>query len=457
MFALFYLLLSGLLVYVCARRATIIAPPTVWNIYIFVSLLVYEWAVVTGLSRKHSVFSAMPLDYVAVPYHSVFLFFLAMQLFAIATTIGLPKPRSWIIFDTSVVLRYAHILTGGTALLVMAGLWAVSAWHFAAIDRDVLWLNYDYKSIKDPDGIGASGIFARLYHFAFRFVGLIAMAASVIYIHRKAWLHFALSAGLVAYALMFLLADNSRWAPVYFACALVMNYIVSKRPFGALTWINLVLVFVTFAKVLSGRSDLKQGVSSIGDGFAGLSLAKVPMYLEGFMTNIFPAALNFANAVVIDGTHAFAYKIRAFSPFPGFMDNYQAIQEQFQIKLAPSVPMSAFGEAYSFGWMYMAVFLAACFVWLRTVTRLLLNKFDAPALFLAILSYYFVVKLGSYAIRLSWRLMLIVIIAGFILHQRRKIVAKREARQKSAIAMRRAMVDRQRLQPGDTPPGLVAR
>ena len=438
MFALFYLLLSGFLVYVCARRATIIAPPTVWNIYFFVSLLVYEWAVFTGLSRKHSVFSAMPLDHVAIPYHTVFLFFLAMQLFAIATTIGLPKPRSWIIFDTSVVLRYAHILTGGTTLLVMAGLWAVSAWHFAAIDRDVLWLNYEYKSIKDPDGIGASGIFARLYHFAFRFVGLIAMAASVIYFHRRAWLHLGLSAGLVAYALMFLLADNSRWVPIYFACVAAMNYIVGKRPLGILTWVNVFLVFATFAKVLSGRSMPKQGVSTISDGFSQLSFSSVPTYLEGFAINIFPSALNFANAVLIEAGHSFEYKLKSFSPFLGLIDNFEATRLASQVKLAPSVPMGAFGEVYSFGWLYMIVFFGGCFVWLRSMTRLLIVKPSASSLIMAMMSVYLIVTIFSYSLRTSWRTLIIIAIIAFVLNQRHAIQMKRDARRRRAAMMRQA-------------------
>jgi len=440
--AIVYLILSGFLVYVAARRATLIAPVTVWNLYLFLSLLVYEWIVLTGLSRKESVFSSMPLDLVAIPYHTTYLFFLAMQLFALTALIGLPKPKSWLFFDASSILKYAKYICGGSALLVLAGFWLLSAIHFASINLEVLWLNFEYKTIKDPVGIGATGVFARIYHFGFRFVGLAAVAAGVIYYHRGAWLHLILTLGLISYSLLFLLADNSRWVPVYFAAAAVVNYVVSKRPLGILTWLNSLLVFVTFAKVLSDRSNPQQGVSTIMEGFGNLSLSNLVAYIEGFFTNLFPAALNFANSVVIDGTHGVAYKIASFSPLPGFIDNFQAIDFKYQIKLAPTVPMGAYGEVYLFGWAYMLLFFSIAFYWLRIVTRLIINRLDASALILVILSYYFIVKLGSYAVRQSWRLMLIVIVVAVILEANRRSVARRESRRHRRLVAAQAAVSR---------------
>ncbi len=423
--SILYLSLSGFLAFVCAQRTRLLAPPTIWSLYILVSLLVYEWVVRTGLTKKDSVFSAMPLDHVAKPYHTVFLFFLAMQVLAVVSTVGLPRPRQQLSFDRTVILRYMDGIVGKGSLLVLFAFWVMSAWHFALIDRDVLWRNYEYLMITDPIGIGADNLFASVYHVIFRFIGLVAVAASVVYMRRGAWIHFVLSAGLAVYPMIFLLASNSRLAAIYFACAAIVNVMISRRPLGLFTWVSVGLVLLTFTKVLIGRGLPIQGISAIDEGFAAIEFQKIPLYLEGFVTNVFPIALNFANTVVLDPNHVFEYKIKSFSPLFGFMDNFQATRQAYEIRISAANPISAFGEVFSFGWKFLLVFLAGCFIWMRSVSRLIIEKLDALAILLSIMSIFLVATMGSYSLRTSWRVMLIVTIIALVLHGRRRLASRR--------------------------------
>jgi len=296
-----YLSVSFFLALLCARRATIISPATVWCIYLFLCLVVYEWVITTNLTRADSVFSGMPLQYVAEPYHQTYIYFIFFQIIAIASVLGIRRPRRWFNFDAAPLIKLARASRGNLALLILLVLVLLSVLHFIAIDKSVLWLNYEYKSIKNPASIGATDPLSRIYHFLFRFVGLVAIALCVVYWHSKAIPHFLVAFALASYALLFLLADNSRWVPVYFICVLIVNFSLSKRPLGALFWVNLSLVFITFAKVLTGRSLPTQGVASIIPGFYELEFSQIAFYAEGFFTNIFPGALNFANTLALDG------------------------------------------------------------------------------------------------------------------------------------------------------------
>jgi len=82
--------------------------------------------------------------------------------------------------------------------------------------------------------------------------------------------------------------------------------------------------------------------------------------------------------------------------------------------------MSAIGEVWSFGIGYMAFFFLVVMFWLRTTSRLIIAKIDIPALLIAVPSYYFIIKLFSYALRASWRLMILVTLIALYVEYRRK-------------------------------------
>lgn len=361
-------------------------------------------------------FSAMPMEDLQIYQTQVILTFFLLTLVALLAQIGIPKPgpeeNSPIMAKSGVVPRQVEAtLSGVGALIVLLIFVAVTVYHFTAMDFAVLWRNNSYLAIKTPHFVGLTEPLSIFYHFGFRIVGLASIVMLFYYNPAKRPLHFAIVFALAAYAVLILLAGNSRWVPLYFFAAAGASQIGKGR--GALLWPILAAVGAfSFLIVINGRAQSEFGLSQIPHNMLRFAPSEIYRSLAGVFLNMFEGGLNLANSLRLSPVFTDRYQILSFSPFPSFIDGFSDIRDADKSKFALHVPMGGYGEVIHFAWPLKVLFVLILFLMFRSIGyfRIIANRYIFYGL--NIYAIYAIYLMPTYSMRTSWRHVIVICVAG---------------------------------------------
>jgi len=166
--------------------------------------------------------------------------------------------------------------------------------------------------------------------------------------HRLAFLAIA---PIAAFYLAYQMGDHTRAAAALVVAFALAHFAVSGSKAVLITG-GLMAVYLT-NYALFGRSEQAHGIASIPETIlvpGGIvwdnSLNTILNIAEGVFTT--------SEMFVFDVEYGTLYKLLSFSPFPSFIDGFEAIRAQNYVGLSGAATTSAFMESYAFGMAYFA-------------------------------------------------------------------------------------------------------
>lgn len=419
----FFVLGAGAVTWI-KRRTGFLAPVFIFAFFnyscVWALVLVQQFA--AGYDFQ---FSAMPVqDFSPVLNETIVAYSLLLGV-AVFSTLGI---RSGKREGVSIHEQLVMALTKGGRRLIMPA-WGllgvvitVQAIHLAAIDKSVLWSNDTYLLIKEPQTlVGLPLPIARVLQALLPWTGLLAIIIAAL-ARRSGRRTLNLAAFLLTvYPLLFVLAQNSRRAPLYVVVYMIGVLLLEQRNRIRLFKLigGSVLAVMFYLKVMINRGYYSeyQGIGTIWSGFMRIG-TEMPSILDstvGALMNIFQGALGFANAMLISPSYPLNYQVLSFSPLLSAFDGFSRVRELYLVKIRAMVPINAFGEVWHFHWLLLCVYLVVTYLWLRWSTIAWIRSGPLVSLFLTTFSTLVVVVGSQYPLRSSWRILLVVTVVSVFL------------------------------------------
>ncbi|MDF2233465.1 hypothetical protein P2H44_12970 [Albimonas sp. CAU 1670] len=425
------------------RRTAWFAPAVLWSGFCLAGILALWVVVVSGVHLPALGLSPMPTIRLGEQFAPTALFFSVQALIGPLSVLGWRPAAGPADAENGVggaSIRAAQALrealgrarASGAARLYALVAATVCALHLAMIDRDAFYLNSEYLSLADPtrNGVGA-GVGA----FVNNVLRPLALPAFLLLAirdrpegaaRRGPDLHAALLLGICAYAFAFSLAVYSRYLMVY-VFVFFMGRVFSHRRggTGAIVAFALytALILGCFVVALAGRGHATQGLASVLPVIEALDVGHLGWLAAKLGATSFDAGMSFANALRHAPVYDPGYQALSFSPLPSFLDGFDAGEMEQRINIY--VPFSAFGEAVHFHPLAPPLLFAAC---LAATRQLTLGFFrDGDALSAALFPLYLVclLKLQTYPIRASLRIVVAIAVISWLSVRWRRRAAER--------------------------------
>jgi len=372
----------------------------------FYILLPSNNIVFSGLSTEFS-FTAMPLNFNSKALYAANLQYFLLLTYGWLLTIFFSKTQAAqydIHFNFGILTKRQQLLITITLITTLILL----TLHFFSIDLNKFWYNHTYLLISNPTKLGIKNDLIRGIHFLIPFFGLISAGLILHFYYNRNYINLFLTTPIFLYPLIFMLAQNSRWAPLYFFI-MFLYCAISKKGNLIIYCFFIGIGFIVFLKVLIGRGLYNQGMSSIFDGLYKIRIDSLFFYFMGFLNNIGEGALGFANAELMAPAYDLKYKILSFSPFPSFIDGFSSIRSYNEIRISHHVPMSSIAEARWFGGFFLLLFHSSLIFLLKTANKVFYEtKGILPVIIIGFVSWA-IFTMNSYPIRNIYRITLLMI------------------------------------------------
>lgn len=427
------------------RRTAWFSPAVLWSGFCLAGILALWVVVVSGAHLPALGLSPMPTIRLGEQFAPTVLFFSVQALIGPLSVLGWRPaaeaagasdgPSERVPNRAAQALREAlgRARGSGAARFYALIAAAVCALHLAMIDRDAFYLNSEYLSLADPtrNGVGAGvGAFVNnvLRPLALPAFLLLAIRERPEGAARRGPdLQATLLLGICAYAFAFSLAVYSRYLMVY-VFVFFMGRVFSQRRGGAGAIVAFTLytalILGCFVVALAGRGHATQGLASVLPVIEALDVGHLGWLAAKLGATSFDAGMSFANALRHAPVYDPAYQTLSFSPLPSFLDGFDAGEMEQRINIY--VPFSAFGEAVHFHPLAPPLLFAAC---LAATRQLTLGFFrDGDALSAALFPLYLVclLKLQTYPIRASLRIVVAIAVVSWLSVRWRRRAALRE-------------------------------
>ncbi|GIW56599.1 MAG: hypothetical protein KatS3mg082_3003 [Nitrospiraceae bacterium] len=358
-------------------------------------------------------FTAMPWHRLGEVRWRVLLIYGFVMLAASVVSMDLRRPRDHV--GRRIPLQGRRWLT---LSLVAAGL-SLELYHFAELDKTVLWSGSDYLLLSNPVTAGIQSAAGRIAHFLLRPLGLLTAALATASFVERRRVEGTLLLLATLYPFLIVWAQNSRWAPLYLFAALLVLVVSSAG--RALAWkiLLVVLTFLTLAKVLIGRGIPAQGLAATREALQVVVSSASPEFVAGFVLNVFQGAQNVANTLLLEPEYPAVYKLLSFAPTVSAVDSFETYRQFYELRITQYVPINAYAEAWAFGPLYFALLLLILCCWLRAATRVAIAARGWLPLAVMIASYWLTFTLSQYSLRTSLRFVYAVTFVGFLWAYRR--------------------------------------
>jgi len=360
-------------------------------------------------------YSAMPVNFSQASFNAAILQYFILLIFGCVLTIYYSKKQ-----EKQFELNFSPLkqitknpLMITIALIIMNMIYII---HFFSIDLNLLWQNHSYLLLETPSRIGINNGILKIIHFSLRIVGLFTAGLTMHFFFNRSYMNLFLSSLIFMYALIFMLAQNSRWASLYFFMMLLYCQITKHWNWKGKTILAL-MCLLTFIKVIEGRGEYDQGIVAIWSGYSNIRLDVLYYYLLGFLLNILEGATSFANAEQIAPVYALHYKVLAFSPFPSFIDGFSSILKLHEVRINHAVPFSAISEVRWFGGIFFILFYTTIGMLLKYANQAYYHSKGIIPFFLSGFIFWITFTINSYPVRNTYRSILIMLFLLFILQR----------------------------------------
>lgn len=417
----FILILAVFVLVVTVRRFGFLSAASISAFYIFGCLVVIYLVYFLNLDEADVLFSAMPLPDFSSVINEVFVVYFCLMVIPIfwSKNVIVNKGFVSVFINDAISIISERLCSRRIAPYVFISLFlfsAVSLIHFFSMDYEVLRSNTYYLTIKEPSSVGLDGGVGRIYHFLFRYVGLVYAVLFLIFYGSGRYVFSFLSFLIFFYSFLILLIGESRWAPLYMACILGFSLL---RGYYVLVFLSAVVFYFSMQKVLIGRSLFYHGIDHFWDFYEYIGYSDIFRTLFGMVINVFEGGMNFANTLLHDPSFLMRYKVGSFSPFFSFIDGFDSYRDSMKYKWAPHVPMSSISESYQFGFVFFVAFIFVYYRIAYLIDRFFSSGNVLIGLLLLVVFVYVAFGVHTYSVRTFWKLMLFMLVVATYLNSDR--------------------------------------
>jgi len=215
---------------------------------------------------------------------------------------------------------------------------------------------------------------------------------------------------LLLYSIFIKSSQFSRWLPLIFvglSVSIFMLFESRKKYFVCL--VSLLVSLFFFMIVLKGRGGFEQGFYGFLLQVDGFSIVDDSSQLSKLLANVFGGYIVLAESLDIGWFYEPGYILRAFSPFPSFIDGWDAYHQDVG-RINSFVPFNSLAEIYFFGWWLVvlsSVFFFCSILRIEYLSRRYASTFTVAAFVVFI---YVFLAAFFYPLRNIFRVYLICIV-----------------------------------------------
>lgn len=280
----------------------------------------------------------------------------------------------------------------------------------AFLDWRVVWINGEYLLMNSPRAYALPADIAMISRFGLALVGLYAAFMLPIAAAEGRFKRAALLFPLWAFVLLLNLAAHSRTSAVsVFLMAVTAAAVTRRWRSLALTGGGVLSLFTLFY-ALVGRGLPFHGIASIPSTLETLASSLDERTLIVLVLNIGQGVFATAESLRLDADHVLLFKLLSVSPLPSAMDGFDEVLRCCEIRVHDFVPMSAFGEAVSFGPLFYLPLAAFLYLLTRKCWILSLRHPGLVSQFLNLSAFIVFVMANAYPLRNVFRQALIILL-----------------------------------------------
>jgi hypothetical protein len=306
---------------------------------------------------------------------------------------------------------------------------AITLVNVAFLRWEVVYANNEYLLINSPRVYSVHPNVATLLRAALSAAGIYASMLLPVAIQRRNWAKVAALAIPWMVVLSLQLASHSRGAAVTLFITVVTSITIAKQRnlFASLLGGALVLGALVFALV--GRILPMHGLAAIGPTVSELYHTIDTSHLYALLVNITQGIFATAESLRLNANHEFVYKVLSVSPLPSAIDGFDQALQCCEIRVNEFVPMSAIGEAISFGAAFYIPIAFFLFLQLRIFASAVCSRPGIVSIFLNVAAFTVFVMANAYPLRNVLRQMLMLLIASVLYRYWRLLLLRRRSRQ----------------------------
>lgn len=432
--ALLVLSVGLILGWLVGRKTGYLAPASIYIWFMNIDLAFFILIATERINESYREFTAMPWPPFDATVRTTVVIYGILILAGWISVVKLRKRKMPFRATQTFWRAFSPMMNSNFILAFLFVVLCMEIFHFMDINKSILWRNQEYLTIAKPYSAGIDTLPGRLIHFLLRPLGLLLIGASAFFwVYRRKQIAILLFLFSI-YPFLLAFAGNSRWAPLYaFAASMVFIFLGGIKRYFLLVLFDWILGFLLFLKVLIGRDTPYQGLAGTFDIFALVfsKLDEFERWTIGFFLNIFQGAQSLANAFLIHPQYPENYKLLSFSPTISAIDHFDKVMNVYMVKIAPVVPMNAYGEAYFFGLPYFLLLLLILIAWLRMMTKLFLRRDEIGTAF-TVFSYWLIFYISQYPVRNSMRLIYLSLLLGILANKKFSVKSKIRARKSVA-------------------------
>ena len=288
--------------------------------------------------------------------------------------------------------------------------------HLFVLNHDILIQNNVYLILGSPEALTTQNSILRILFGSFIFVGVIVIIFMMIMLRTRHYGLFIAILPLAVWWFLFELAGHSRAAASY--VMIVAGFLATSRSRGAVLLSCLLFLFgvASLYAALGGRNSGIHGLVSLQYYFDNIQSAFEESSRWEPILNIFGGIIYASELFVWSVDHSPVYKWLSLSPLPSVLDNFGEVRELSEIRINEFMPMGALHELYSFGSLFIILYLIVVFFALRLSIRSVAKYNGFLPIFgntIASLAWYLQ---DIYAVRNVFRLFYISILISVAAH-----------------------------------------
>jgi hypothetical protein len=269
-------------------------------------------------------------------------------------------------------------------------------------DLDRFILSSGYLSNKDPEYMGFESGVGKFVFTLFKLLWLPVPILLVVCLRKKYIFGILTALVSLCFYYFYFLSAASRIAPLLLVLTAGTIAVMFHGRYKIWVAMLLFIGLLSYQSVLVSRNQYHHGFATLEAKFNTMEVSGSA--ISGMVSNIFMGGSVFAEGYIMRAEYNSIYKILSFSPFPSFIDGFNQIRENEEIRITEFAPLNAYAEVYGFGWFYLLAFIIFYAAFTRQMQSQIARGGFAATLLL-VLFVYLQFRLQQYSLRTSLRLM----------------------------------------------------